>query len=131
MLKKPASVSYITGSIVARIKTLETDSVLVDKFMRATLKGFLYARDNRSGTIPMLARNTNVKEDLAAKIYDLVRPAMAEDGTVNDELQRRIIAGIANLRDVENVPAANKFFDFSSIRKATADLRKDGWSPAP
>lgn len=122
--------TLLTGSIVARTKTLETESVLVDKFIKATLKGLLYVRDNRPGTIPVLARNTHIKEDLAAKIYDLVRPAMAEDGTVNDETQKRIIAGIADLRDVTNVPAADKFFDFSSIRKAAAELRKAGWNPA-
>jgi ABC-type nitrate/sulfonate/bicarbonate transport system substrate-binding protein len=121
--------TLLTGSIVAREKTLERDSLLVDKFMRATLKGFLHVRDNRLGTIPILARNIHVKEDLATKIYDLAKPAIAEDGTVNEELQKKIIGGIAKLRGLKDVPPAEKFFDFSSVRRAATELQAVGWNP--
>ncbi len=120
--------TLLTGSIVAREKTLETDSTLVEKFMRAILKGHLYVRDNRSGTIPILARNIRVKEDLAAKIYDLVKPAMAENGIVSDGLQKSIIGEVAKLRGLKEVPPTEKFFDFSQVRKAASELQATGWN---
>ena len=54
----------------------QSDPILVEKFLRGTLKGFFYARENRSGTIPILARVQNIKEDLATRTYDVSRPAM-------------------------------------------------------
>lgn len=119
----------LTGSIVVREKTLEADPILVQKFMRATLKGVFYVRDNRSGTIPILARNIHVNEVLAAKIYDLVRPATAEDGTISVGLQKKIIEEIAKLRGLKDVPPAERFFDFSFVRKAEAELQATGWRP--
>ena len=120
--------TLLTGSIVAREKTLETDSALVEKFMRAILKGHLYVRDNRSGTIPILARNIRVKEELAAKIYDLVKPAMAENGIVSEGLQKSIIGEVARLRGLKDAPPVEKFFDFSQVRKAASELQATGWS---
>lgn len=119
----------LTGSIVVRENTLEMNSILVQKFIRATLKGHLYVRDNRSGTIPILARNIHVKGDLAAKIYDSVRPAMAEDGTISVGTQKKLIDEIARLRGLKDVPPAEKFFDFSPVRKAAAELQIAGWQP--
>src|SRR4029079_14346472 len=55
----------LTGRIVL---PEESDAALVEKFVRGAVKGLLYARNNRAGTIPILARALKLKEDEAAKI---------------------------------------------------------------
>ena len=39
-----------SGGIVARDELLKSDPVMVERFVRATVMGFLYMRDNRAGT---------------------------------------------------------------------------------
>jgi len=102
---------------------------MVEKFVRATLMGFLFTHDNRAGTIKVLARSLRVDEQLAAKIYDGSRPTMTADGTLPDEVQKKMIALVSKLAGVKEAPASERPFDFSVIRKAHATLRSKGWQP--
>ncbi|MBI4525714.1 MAG: ABC transporter substrate-binding protein, partial [Deltaproteobacteria bacterium] len=84
----------LQGAIVVREALLQSDPALVQKFIRGTLKGFRYARENRSGTVPILAGNLKIKQDLAARIYDAVRPGMTPDGTLSEELQKKALGHV-------------------------------------
>ena len=121
----------LTGTLMARNDNVQTNAALVERFLRATLKGFMYARDNRPSTIAILAHNINVKNDLAAKIYDSARPAMTEDGTVTEGLQKQVIEQIARLRGLKETPPVDKFFDFALLRKTAAALQAAAWKPGP
>ena len=44
------------GAIVVRENLFHSDPLLLEKMIRGTLKGLLYIRQNRAGTIPILAR---------------------------------------------------------------------------
>src|SRR5919109_828874 len=69
----------LTGSIVIREAS---DAGLIEKLVRGAVKGHLYARNNRSGTIPILARNLKIKEDEATRIYDAAQPGMVAEGSI-------------------------------------------------
>src|SRR4029077_2128966 len=118
-----------SGGIVAREDLLKGDPTMVEKFVRATLMGFLFTHDNRAGTIKVLARSLRVDEQLAAKIYDGSRPTMTADGTLPDEVQKKMIAFVSKLAGAKEVAAMERPFDFSVIRKAHATLRSKGWQP--
>ena len=118
-----------SGGIVARDDLLKGEPATVEKFVRATLMGFLFTRDNRTGTIKVLARNLKVDEPLAAKIYDSSRPTMTADGTLPDETQKTMVALILKLAGAKEAAASEKPFDFSVIRKAHVALRSKGWQP--
>jgi ABC-type nitrate/sulfonate/bicarbonate transport system substrate-binding protein len=49
-------IASLTGTIVVREAFFQSDAGLVEKLVRGAVKGHLYARNNRSGTIPILAR---------------------------------------------------------------------------
>jgi NitT/TauT family transport system substrate-binding protein len=66
----------LQGTINVTDQLLAADPTLVEKFIRATLKGFIHFRDLRSQTIGILIRFLRVKEDAAAKIYELMRPSL-------------------------------------------------------
>jgi NitT/TauT family transport system substrate-binding protein len=121
----------LQGSILSREAFLQSDSATVEKFVRATYKGFLYIKQNRSGTIPILGRYLKVKEDLAAKAYDqVVRPAMTSDGTLSEELQKKAVEHVLKRLDVKEPPQLSRIFDFSMARKVLSDLQTKGWKPA-
>lgn len=119
----------LQGPIVVREGLLQSDPALVEKFIRGTLRGFRYARENRSGTIPILASNLKIKPDLAAKIYDAVRPGMTRDGTVSEELQKKALGHVLQRMGLEESPPLGKIFNYSLTRKAIAQLDAEGWRP--
>jgi len=119
----------LNGSIVAREALLQSDRAGVEKFVRATEKGFLSSLHNRSETAAILAHNMRISEDLGAKIYDIARPAMTPDGILNEELQRKALAPMLERLGKRDVPPLDKFFNFSLARKARAELDATGWRP--
>jgi len=117
------------GGLLTSQELIQSDPAIVEKFIRATLKGFLYARTIRSGTIPNMSRNLRVKHDLAAKAYDLIRPAMTADATVSEELQKQYLEFVLKIQGLKQSPPLQRIFDFSAVRKAGAELKAEGWKP--
>jgi len=119
-----------SGGIVARDEVLRNDPVTVEKFVRASLMGFLFVRDNRSEAIKVLMRNLKIDESMAANIYDSSRPIMTSDGALSEETQKKMIAFFSKIAGAKDVSSADKVFDFSILRKAQATLQTRGWKPA-
>ncbi|MGH7782502.1 MAG: hypothetical protein ACREO5_01470 [Candidatus Binatia bacterium] len=120
-----------SGGIVVRDDLLKSDPAMVEKFVRASLMGFWFLRDNRPSAVKALSRSLKVDEPLAAKIYDAARPTMTQDGSLSEDAQRRMIAVVVKLRALKEAPATDKLFDFSVLKKAQAALQQRGWKPAP
>ena len=113
----------VQGSIVVRDALLESDRLLVEKFLRATLRGFYFARANRAATIPILARIQNIKDDLAAKTYDVARTAMTMDGTLNEEAQKKALETALDRLGLKDYPV-DKVFNYSLAHKLNAELNR-------
>jgi ABC-type nitrate/sulfonate/bicarbonate transport system substrate-binding protein len=122
----------VQGSIVLRESLLQSDPVLVEKFTRATLKGLLYLKDNRAGSIAVHARVLKVNDAMATRVYELARPSTTADGTVSEEVQKKSIDQIVErISDLKEPPATKKVFDFSLTRKIYKELQTTGWKPTP
>jgi NitT/TauT family transport system substrate-binding protein len=128
-LADDTGIVHLTGGIAAREDLLRSERSLAEKFIRATLKGLKYVRENRTETIQILARSLRVKEDLAAKTYDLFRPTITADGTVDRDLQKRSLELRLKFAGLKEAPPLEKFFDFSLTRKVHAELDVKGWNP--
>ena len=123
-----SDIIQLQGAIVTREALLASDSAMVEKFLRATIKGILYYSANRKGAVSILARNVKAQEELAGKVYDLVKPALTPDSILNDDLQKRVMAPLLeriNKRDL----ATGKFFDFTLARKINGEIKAEGWKP--
>ena len=116
-----------SGGIVARDETLRGDPALVERFVRASLMGFLHSRDNRAGSIRVLSKGLKIDEQIATKVYDGSRPTMTSDGALSDDAQRKMAAFVAKAAGLKEVASADKVFDFSFVRKAHAALQAKGW----
>jgi ABC-type nitrate/sulfonate/bicarbonate transport system substrate-binding protein len=119
----------LQGSILAHEKLLQSDPVLVEKFVRGTVKGLRYARENKAGTIPILLRYMKIKEDLAGQYYDQVRPIMTSDGTVSVDMQQKYLDQALKVLTPKESPSADKIFGYSLARKINAELDAAGWKP--
>ena len=119
----------LQGSILAHERVFQSEPVLVEKFLRGTLKGLRYARDNKAGTIPVLLRYMKLKEDLAGQYYDLVRPIMTADGTVGVDLQKKYLDQALKVLAPKDAPPVDRIYNYSLARKINAELDAAGWKP--
>ena len=119
----------LQGSIVLRDDITRTDPEVVERFTRGTVKGLLYCRANRNGTIAVLARNLKVDEKTASNIYDLGKSALTGDGALNDTTQKSALDFIAKVQGVKAPGPTEKFFDFSLTHKIIDQLNREGWKP--
>jgi NitT/TauT family transport system substrate-binding protein len=108
----------LLGCIVTREVMLRSNAALVDKFTLATLKGLLYARSNRGGTIPAIARNMKITQELAARTYDLAYPAMTTHGALNEALQRKALDHVVKQMILKEAPILLRIYDFSFLERA-------------
>ena len=116
----------VQGSVVVREALLESDPLLIEKFLRGTLRGFYFARNDRSGTVPILARIQNIKEDLAAKTYDVARSAMTADGTFNEDAQRKALEIVLERLAVKDAPPLNRVFNYTLAQRINGELNRKG-----
>ena len=120
-----------SGGIVARDETLKIDPLTTERFVRATIMGFLYMRDNRPGTLKVMSKMLRIDEATAAKLYDSSRPTLTKDGTVSGEAEKKMTAMVLKIAGVKEAPPTDKLYDFSFVRKAHAALQAKGWHPVP
>ena len=118
-----------SGGIVVRDDTLRTDAAMTERFVRATIMGFVFMRDNRAGTLKVMSKALRIDEATAVKLYDSSRPTLTSDGTVTGESEKKMTAMVAKLAGVKEVPAADKLYDFALVRKAHGALQTKGWKP--
>jgi hypothetical protein len=72
-----------------------------------------------------------IQDDMAAKIYDLVLPGLTVDGTLNPELQKKVLEFVFRVQGIKGTPAAEKFYDFAPVRRIRAELDAKKWKPIP
>ena len=122
----------LQGSILVRDASLQSDPGQLERFIRGTYKAFLYIKENRAGTIPIVARYLQVSDSVAVKAYDqVVRPAMTQDGTLNPETQAKAVEHVIKRLELKEAPPLAKIFDFSLARKVAAEIHSKGWKPVP
>lgn len=119
----------LQGSVLAHDRLFQSDPALVEKFVRGTVKGLRYARENKPGTIPILLRYMKLKEDLAGQYYDLVRPIMTADGTVSVELQKKYLDQALKVLAPKDAPPVERIYNYSLTRKINGELDAAGWKP--
>ena len=117
----------LAGTLVLREPV--SDPSLVEKFIKGTMKGLLFSRVNRTETAGILGKRIKVKSDLALRIYDLARPGLSTDGTVGEDLQRKVLDQTVELVGLKQSPPIQKFFDFSTVKKVRAEVDATKWSP--
>jgi NitT/TauT family transport system substrate-binding protein len=121
--------TQLQGSIVMPAQLLRAEPVNAERFIRGTLKGFLYARENRTDAVRIYSRNNNVDEKIGGQIYDLRAQGMTKDGIASEEAQRRSVEEVLDRVAVKAVPPLETIYDYSLLRTIHAELKAKGWKP--
>ncbi len=116
------------GAILVREDLLRTDPNMVERFIRASLMGFRFLRENPAAPTHHCSTLT-VDEALGAKMYESAKPTMTAGADLSDDAQKKMIALIMKLAGIKDGPPVERLFDFSFLRKAHATLQARGWKP--
>jgi NitT/TauT family transport system substrate-binding protein len=117
----------VQGGLATTKTMLAEQPELVTKVVRAMLKAIRLIKSDRKYGIdfikgPWLDIGKN-PEKIAARVYDIAAPALLEDGTVTEEVQRQMIADAATRMKPKKTVLPEQVFDFSIARKVNETLK--------
>jgi ABC-type nitrate/sulfonate/bicarbonate transport system substrate-binding protein len=133
LVEMAAEVRSIFNGLAASDELIRTKPELVQKFVRASLKGMIYARLLREPSIARFAKFMKTTPDAVAAEYDQLRDLMAPNSTIPPDAQATEIALRGEMMKVpgDKRPAPATVFDFGFAARAAAQLEKEGWTPEP
>jgi len=112
---------------------IRTKPELVQRFVRATLKGMIYSRTLRDASIARFAKFMKTTPEAVSAEYDQLRSLMAPDSMIPPDAQATEIAlrgEMMNVAKAKQPPVVN-VFDFTFAVRANAQLQAEGWEPEP
>jgi NitT/TauT family transport system substrate-binding protein len=113
---------------LATSKTLLTEQPeLVTKVVRAMLRAMRLIKTDRKYAIDFLKGPwVDIGKDpekIAARVYEVAGPALLDDGSVGEEVQRQMIADASERAKPKQPVLPEHVFDFSIARKISETLR--------
>jgi NitT/TauT family transport system substrate-binding protein len=117
----------VQGGLAATKAMLSEQPELVTKVVRAVLRATRLIKSDRKYAIdfikgPWLDLGKE-PEKIAARVYDIAAPALLENGMVDENIQRQMIADAsARVKPAQPV-LPEQVFDFSVVRKVLETLR--------
>jgi NitT/TauT family transport system substrate-binding protein len=105
----------------------------VERFVRATRKGMIFARNNREESIERYAAYMKAKPEEVGGEYDILRSLMAVNGTIAHDVQINEVTLRGAMMDMpkDKIMAPAGVFDFSFAEKVNTELAAKGWKPNP
>jgi hypothetical protein len=122
-------VFLLSGSVGAREAFIKSDQPLIERFLRATIKGQLYTQQNRAGALPYVSKTLKVKDDHAQKIFDLSLPGFTRGRYVEESLQKEAYRQAVERLAIKEPPPLDRAFNYGLTRRILADLETKGWKP--
>jgi ABC-type nitrate/sulfonate/bicarbonate transport system substrate-binding protein len=107
---------FVTAGVVVAEKTLAQNPDMVRRFLRATLRGFLWLRTSEKEVVPRFAAAMKISEGEAADVYKSAVKVMSSDGTIARGLQEKMIAFQRRSLKIEREVAPEQVYDFTMIR---------------
>lgn len=99
-----------------------SNSDLVSRFVRASLKGLDFYRENRDVTLRHIMKFLDIKDkELAEKSYSFHLAALTRDGIITEKLMRKTIDDSMMAMKAVKELSVMDVFDFNFAKKAAAE----------
>jgi ABC-type nitrate/sulfonate/bicarbonate transport system substrate-binding protein len=115
---------FVTAGAVVTEKTLAQNPDLVHRFLRGTMRGFLWFKSNEPEVISRMAKAMKVTETEAGEVYKAARQVSSADGTIARSLQEKMIAFQKKALKIEREVGPDNVYDFSILRSIKGELTK-------
>lgn len=117
----------VQGGLATTKAILSEQPELVTKVVRAMLRAIRLIKSDRKYAIEFLKGPWldigKDPEKIAARVYDVAAPALLENGSVNEEVQRQMIADASARVKLAQPVLPEQAFDFSIVRKVSETLK--------
>lgn len=117
----------VQGGLATTKTVLTEQPELVTKVVRAMLRAMRLIKSDRKYAIEFLKGPlVDIGKDpdkIAPRVYDIAGPAILDDGTVSEEVQRQMIADASERVKPKQPVLPDQVFDFSFAKKISATLK--------
>jgi NitT/TauT family transport system substrate-binding protein len=117
----------VQGGLATTKAMLTEQPELVTKVVRAMMKAIRLIKSDRKYGIDFIKGPWldigKEPEQIAARVYDIAAPALLENGSVSEEVQRQMIADAAARIKPKQPVVPEQVFDFSIVRRVSETLR--------
>lgn len=114
----------VAGGVSVREKLLQEKSDFARRFMRGTLRAFLWFRANQEDAVQVMAKDFKIPTDDALEIYKATLQVFTQDGTMPVDLQERIIAFQKKQLKIEKEVPPEQVYDFRILRSLMSEMKK-------
>jgi ABC-type nitrate/sulfonate/bicarbonate transport system substrate-binding protein len=116
---------FVTAGAVTTERMLNQRPDLVHKFLRGTLRGFYWLKNNEKEVVARMLPIMKVSEAEATDVYRAWLGVMSADGTIPRSLQEQMIAFQRKSLKVERDVTAENVYDLSIVRSVNEEMRKN------
>src|ERR671918_539024 len=117
----------VQGGLATTKALLTEQPEMVTKVVRAMLRATRLIKSDRKYAIDFLKGPWldigKDPEKIAARVYDVAAPALLENGTVDEDIQRQMITDASERIKPAQPVLPEQVFDFSVVRKVNETLR--------
>jgi len=114
----------VAGGVSVREKVLTEKSEFVRRFLRGTLRAFLWFRSNENEAVNLMAKDFKIPGDEVLEIYKATLQVFTRDGTMPVDSQERIIAFQKKQLKVEKDVSPEQVYDFRILRSLMGEMKK-------
>jgi ABC-type nitrate/sulfonate/bicarbonate transport system substrate-binding protein len=115
---------FVTAGVVVAEKTVTQKPDLVHRFLRGTLRGFLWLKSNDQEAVQKFATAMKISDTEAGEVYKAALKIMSADGTIPRNLQEKMIAFQRRSLKIEREVAPEQVYDFGMIRALNEEMRR-------
>jgi ABC-type nitrate/sulfonate/bicarbonate transport system substrate-binding protein len=114
--------SYPVSGPVVSVKKIKEKPDEIKRVIKAGIKANGYIRQNRDGTIPVMAEWLKVDKELATATYESVLPVFSDDGSLTENGLRLLIEEAKKQAKVERDVSPGEVADLSILKEVQREL---------
>jgi ABC-type nitrate/sulfonate/bicarbonate transport system substrate-binding protein len=123
-------IQLVWNGVAVSNKLLADNPQLVERFLRAIVKGREYARRYREEAIAIIAKHDPSPLEGLRADYDVTKNSMTDEGWLPDDILREEVNIRAELTKVAVPANPLGMYDYSIVKKIYAQLKSSGWQPS-
>jgi ABC-type nitrate/sulfonate/bicarbonate transport system substrate-binding protein len=122
--------NLVEGGLATSLEKIKQGPEKVFRFVRGALKGLNYYVTKREAAIKYMMDNLRLKDrELVSAIYDIQTQLVLKEGFSDDKVLQSMIDDMKKTTKVQRDIKVGDIFDLSFVKKASAELKSNGWKP--
>lgn len=122
-------IQLVWNGVSTSKKLLDENPQLVERYLRAVVKGREYARRYRDEAIKFIGKHDPSSVEAINVDYDVTKDSMTDEGWLPDDVLRQEVATRSELTKVKSPPEIAAVFDYNIVKKIYGQLKASGWKP--